>query len=50
MIVMKEKTFYRLLAVILILGSLFTVGHMCYAVYVYRQSSVIYYVGEEYWP
>lgn len=47
---MKDKTFIILLTAILIIGSLLTIGHMAYAAYAYKQSSVIYFVSKEYWP
>lgn len=48
--IMKDKTFIKLLAAILIAGSILTIGHMVYAAYAYKQSSVIYFVSKEYWP
>ena len=46
---MKNKTFIKIWVAILIIGTLATLAHMGYALYAYKQSSIIHYIAEEKW-
>ena len=47
---MNDKSFFKLLLLIVIAGSILTMAHLFYAAYAYEHSSVIYFVSKEYWP
>ena len=47
---MKEKTFYRVLLIVLIVCICVTVAHFAYDVYAYRHCSIIYFIAKELWP
>lgn len=46
---MKDKTFFKVLYIIIALGVLLTVAHAIYAVYMYDNSSIIHFVSKEIW-
>lgn len=46
---MEEKTFRRLLIVLLLLGIALTGWHLAYLVKAYQHCSIIYFIGSEIW-
>lgn len=46
---MKEKTFRRLAAAILIIGTLATAGHLIYITQAYQHCSIICFIADEQW-
>lgn len=47
---MSDKTFMRILIAVLAVGVLLTGLHMAYVVHAYRNSSIIYFISQEWWP
>lgn len=47
---MKEKTFRRLLLIVMLLCITLTALHFAYDVYAYRHCSIIYFIAKELWP
>ena len=46
---MKEKTFYRLLIIVVAICLLATLSHLVYCIYAYQHCSIIYFIGKELW-
>ena len=46
---MKEKTFYKVLLVVVVLCALATAAHICYAAYAYQHCSIIQFIAKELW-
>jgi hypothetical protein len=46
---MKERTFYKLLFLVIGMGLVATIAHFVYAVYAYEHCSIIYFIGKELW-
>ena len=46
---MKDKTFIKIFAAILIAGTLLTFAHLIYAAYAWHHSSIIYFISKEDW-
>ncbi len=47
---MKEKTFRRLLIIVMVVCITVTVIHFAYDVYAYWHCSIIYFIAKELWP
>lgn len=46
---MKERTFFRILFLLVCVCIVLTVAHFIYAIYAYEHCSIIYFIGEELW-
>lgn len=46
---MKERTFTRLLILLIFLGVALTLAHFLYAIYAYGHCSIVYFIGKELW-
>ncbi len=47
---MSDKTYLRVLIALLAFCFVFTALHLGYIVYAYNNSSIIYYISQEFWP
>jgi hypothetical protein len=47
---MKDKTFIKALIITLLVCIALTVAHMGYIMYAYENSSIIYFISQEFWP
>jgi len=46
---MDETRYLKLLTVLVALGIVLTLAHLCYAVYAYERSSIIQFIARELW-
>ncbi len=46
---MRDKTFYKVVCVLVGLSTVLTLAHLMYLVYAYRHASIIYFIAEEIW-
>ncbi len=46
---MKDRTFYRLLYLLVGFCLILSLAHFIYAVYAYQHASIIYFIGKELW-
>lgn len=46
---MKEKTFRRILMIVIAVGLALTIAHTVYVVYAYQNCSITYFITKEWW-
>ncbi|MBR5386238.1 MAG: hypothetical protein IK142_01495 [Clostridiales bacterium] len=47
---MNDKKFIKALVITLLVCIVLTVAHMGYIMYAYENSSIIYFISQEFWP